>query len=386
MRDGVYINLPFEEYLGGTKDRLGSGDKRDLWLKGLGWWWRSPNNPFYSRPKGGEDLTVGQAYHAALAEGMHAYESRFCVAPDKRQFGERLLVTVDDIKAALREAGARVGSTSGWKADDWADAVEIHLPDKVVWSSVVSEAQRRAGDRQMISAEADFGIRAMRDIATEDRPGNEMMRELLSVGTDYPIFAELTILYTDDDGLQHRARLDKLVPTATADLKSLALWQGRTLAEVVDKIIKDAGYDVQLADYQVARQHMNRMLLEGEHNLHGGTEEERTYLLALAEWNQTHQWRWAWIFLQKPASNGTAPVVMPFVEPWRGSYHRGGFRKRHVALQTYRDAMVHFGPDRPWGTVEPVHYTDEGAEHHIPVSPHDWGPDDPVPGEEEHMG
>lgn len=383
LADGCYIRLPFEKYLK-QAHRLGSKDKGRLWLKGWGWWWSSPHNPFYEAPQSTDEQIIGEALHAAMLEGLHAYESRFCVMPDKRVY-ENVLETIPQMKDALREAGARLGPTTGWKLEDWADAVEINLPDHTAWPNVLIEARRRMNGRKAIPAEEDFNIRAMRSIALKEGEDNRELRELMSVGTDYPIYAELSVLYTCERGLQHRARFDKLVPVVTGDLKSIAVRDGRDLVGSVDSTIKDLGYDVQLADYHVARQHMNRMLLDGEHNLHGGTEEERTYLMALARWNQENPWAWLWTFFQKPSRKGAAPVILPLREPWRGSYHLAGYRKRNVALDRYEAGMRIFGSEQPWGEVLPVHWTDEGAPHHIPVNEFHWGPADPAPGEEDHF-
>lgn len=386
LADGVWLHLPFSEYIAQRPRRLGTTDASKLWTAREGFWWSSANNPF--RPKirkSTPELLYGEAAHAALLEGLHAYESRFCVEPDKRLYPD-LLVSVDDIKKALREAGAHVGPTSGWKKEDWNDAAEIHLPGANVWDSIYSEFLRRMGsDRQPIPAEDDFAIRALRDLAIEDRPENEELRELMSVGGQFPILAEVSVFYTDESGIQHCARFDKLLPVVNGELKTIGEWRGRALADSLDNHIKDMGYDVQLACQHVARQAMNRMLLESEDNLHGGTEEERKHLMAMALWNQTNRWSHAWIFMQKPTAAGVAPVLLPLRDPWRGPYHLAGFRKRAKALDTYRRCMERFGPNRPWGRVEPVHWVDEGAEHHIRVSEFGWGPDDPAEGEEEHM-
>ncbi len=73
-------------------------------------------------------------------------------------------------------------------------------------------------------------------------------------------------------------------------------------------------------------------------------------------------------------------------QEWGSGYHLSGFRKRQHAIQTYKDGLARFGLDKPWGRVEPVHFTDEGHEHHITTSPFGWGPSDPVEGEQDHFG
>lgn len=382
VRDGVFIGMPFEEYV--EQDALGGTDIARLWLRKEGFWWASHHNPFRGPRKSTPEQAFGTALHAMLLEGEHAYTSRFCVKPDKADYPDAL-TSIDDVKAALRREKVHV-SPAPKNAEEWYDVAELYLPDCAVWGNVMADFERRQIGRTAISAEDDFAIRAMREIATADTPENAEMRELLSVGSQFPIFSELSVIYTDEHGIRHRARFDKLLPVATADLKSVGEWQGRPLAETLDFHIKKMGYDAAASSYHVARQHMNRMLLEGEHNLHGGTAEERLHLLATAAWNQTNRWSWAWIFFQKPSTGGNAPVLLPLREPWGGPYHLAGFRKRQAALDLYRRCMAEFGPDRPWGRVEPVHWADEGAEHRILISPNGWGPDDPAAGEAEHFG
>jgi hypothetical protein len=383
LPDGVYLRVPFEEYV--EQDALGGTDKAKLWTHREGWWWQSAHNPFRGPRKSTPDQIFGTALHAMLLEGPAAYEGRFCVKPDKADYPDAL-TNEDSIRIALRQEGIALSGTSSFKVEDWRDAAEVYLPDRPVWANVMADFERRLIGRSAITAEDDFAIRAMRSIATMDTPENQEMRELLSVGSKFPILSEVSVIYTDDNGIRHRARFDKLLPIVTADLKSIREWEGRTLQSTLDGQIKMLGYDVQMADYHVARQAMNNMLLEGEHNLHGGAQEERTHLLATAAWNQTNRWSWAWVWFQKPTSAGAAPVLLPQREAWQGPYHMAGFRKRHVALELYKRCMRHFGPDVPWGRVEPVHWPDEGAEHRILLGDRDWGPHDPVAGEAEHFG
>ncbi len=384
LRDGVYLHLPFDDYIA-EPDCLGSTDKARLWTKKQGWWWGSKHNPFAKRDAQSDEQLFGECCHAALLEGMHAFESRFIVEPNKRDHPEALF-TIPQIKTALKKAGVHPRGASSFTKEDWADAAEIYLPDQPVWENVMAEFARKQGaGRRGISAETDFAIRAMRELATEDIPENAEMRELLSVGSEFPILAEVSVFYTDDEGLRHRARFDKLLPTAILDLKTVGNWQGRELVHSVGDLIKRSGYDVQQADYQIARQKAFAMILEDENCIHDATDEERDHLIAMAHYDNDHRPAFAWIFYEKPTAAGAAPVLFPVVDRWGGAYHRAGFRKRHAALELYKQCMARFGPDRPWGRVEPVHYTDEGAEHHITLSSWDWGPDNAVEGEAEYF-
>lgn len=392
LADGCYLHLPFPEYIK-QKGRLGSTDKGRLWLQGPGWWWASANNPYAKRDAQSPEQLFGECAHAALLEGMHAYETRFVVEPNKADYPDALF-TEKQIKAKLQDEGVHLKGTGDYRKEDWAEAAEIYLPDAVVWDNVLADFHRRQTimdngaevRRRSISAEADYAIRAMHEIATEDTPENAEMRELLSVGSEFPILAEVSILYSDEDGLQHRARFDKMLPLASIDLKTAAGWNGRPLVHSVDDLIKKNAYDVQLSDYQIARQRAFDMVLADESCLHGGTEEERLHFIAMAHFAKENRFGYAWIFYQKPDASGRAPILFPVREAWGGPYHRAGYRKRHEALALYRRCMERFGPDRPWGRIEPVHYTREDVEPHITQSHWGWGPEQAVPGEAEYFG
>lgn len=382
--DGVFLHLGFDEYIA-EPDCLGSTNKATAWGRREGYYWKYLS-PYAKRDEQTDAQLFGECVHAALLEGMGAYETRFIVEPDKRDHPDALF-TVPQIKAALKQAGLYPSGSSGFTKEDWAEAAEIYLPEQPVWDNLLADFRRRsAGGRRGISAEMDFAIRAMRDIATEDVPGNETMRELLSVGSEFPILAEVSFFYTDDLGQRHRARFDKLLPTSSPDLKTVGNWSGRELVHSLDKHIKELGYDIQCADYQIARRRMMAMIRETDGAcIHGATEEEAEHLYTMAHYDLENKPAWAWIFFEKPTSSGGAPVLFPLVEKWGGPYHRAGFRKRAAGLKLYRECMERFGLDRPWGRVEPVHFTSEDHEPHITLGAWGWGPDEEAEGEREHF-
>jgi hypothetical protein len=396
-RDGVYIRMPFEEYV--DDDAMGSGTKQTLWLRGAGWWWRNRAERRRAQalarmsPEAREkalrptpEQLFGTALHAALLEGLHAYETRFFVEPAKEDHPDALF-TVEDIKAALKDAGCYPHGSSTYRKEDWLDAADTYLPEARRRAEITANGARVR--RLGISEEEDFAIRAMRDLAVDAAHSSAEMRETFSVGTKFPILAEISVFYTDEAGQRHRARFDKLLPVITGDLKSVGEWRGRPLAHALHDHIVTNAYDVQLADYHIARQAMIRMVCADPTCIHGGTAEERTHLQAMCEWNRTNRWEWLWIFAQKPTASGNAPVIFPLRQRWGSGYHLSGFRKRQAGLALYRDCMERFGPDRPWGRVEPIHWTspDEAPkdEPSIAANQFGWGPDDPAEGETEHF-
>lgn len=395
LPDGVFLGMDEAIYF--AQDRLGSSDLQRLYKHKEGWWWASRHNPD-RRDQQTEAQNYGSALHALMLEGLAVYEKRFAVEPDKNDY-ERLLFTIPQIKEALEEEGFSLEKTSSWKLPDWASAAELHIPHIPVWANVMADFESELGpaddpDRpRVISALEDRALRTMYEAALE----NPEVRELLGVSADFPTLAEVSVFWTDRRGVKRRARFDKPVPRFTLDLKSLGNWQGRELKHGVGDVILNGGLDIQVGDQHVARTRAYQMVLEDEGNLHGGTEEERTWFMAMANrapWMPRGlQWEWVWLFYQKPELSGRAAIIFPVWENWRGRFHLSGYRKSVQAIDTYLDGIRRFGlgdipaedgtDARPWSRVEPVHYTEEEAPNHISLPHYGWAEDTPAPGEDD---
>lgn len=399
LADGVYLNLPESIYF--AQDRYGSSDVMRWHLMKHGWWWKSRFNPDYTDDRS-DAMNYGSALHALMLEGLAAYEERFFVEPDKREFKD-LLITVPQIKEALEnEAMLDLKGTSKYALADWEDAAATHLPDRHVWGNIMRDFKARSaildddgeviGQHPSVSAVEDRMLRVMLDAAMD----NDDMRALLDPAGEWPHIAELSFLWTDEHGLRRRARFDRIVPNFTMDLKTLGNWQGRELEHAVDDHIKRMGYDIQLADQHDARHRMHAMIREeGDACMFGGSIEHRAFLQAIAE--RDVPFDWVWLFYQKPEMSGRAPIIFPVKEVWRGPYHVSGVRKAERAKAFFHEAVKRFGlgdtpsedgrPSRPWARVMPVHYVGENdhpGQPHLTLSHYGWD-DNPVPNEEDHF-
>jgi hypothetical protein len=377
LPDGVYIGLPDAIYF--AQNRLGSSDLIRLYQKKRGWWWSSRLNPDRKETQT-DAMNYGSALHALMLEGLVAYQTRFAVEPDPKAY-KRVLYKIDDYKSALRGEGVVLEKTSGFKSQDWLDACAIHLPrDVVAWENVIADFDKSittfAADgtvlskRRTVSAVENRALLVMHQAAVEaDGPEGDQMRDLLGSNLEVPALAELSFFWTDAFGVRRRARFDKPVPMFTLDLKSLGNWTGRPLEHGIGDHILRGGLDIQVGDQHVARILMHRQIkAEGEACIHGGTQEERAWLMAIAERNLPFEW--VWLFYQKPDNAaGHAPIIFPVWENWKGKYHLSGHAKSLLAIQTYLDGMARFGPDKPWTMILPVHYTEEGYDPGI-THPH----------------
>jgi hypothetical protein len=385
LPDGVYIRLADAIYF--AQDRLGSSDLQKLHKDREGWWMQSRHNPD-RRDETTEAQNYGSALHALMLEGIGAYETRFAVEPDPSDY-PGVLFKIDDIKEALQEAGFSLEKTSKFKLADWEDAAALHIPEVPVWGAIkrdfeASITREDGSKRPSVSAVEDRMLRLMYEAALSD----EDTRALVGAGEDVPTLAELSFFWTDDFGVKRRARFDKPVPKFTMDLKTIGNWQGRELRFSVGDHILKGGLDIQVGDQHDARLRMHRQIrAEGEACIQGGTEEERTWLRAIAE--RDLPFDWVWLFYQKPELSGRAPILFPVWEHWGGLYHTSGYRKARRAIQTYLRCVEKFGLDRPWYRVEPIHYTDADAAHARgePTihNPHFGWDEDPVEGEDAHL-
>jgi len=368
LPDGLYLHLDEDIYF--AQKRLGSSDIVKLFQQREGWWWSSHlNTRRVEKPK--DALNFGKALHAAILEGIGAYEARFSVAPDKADFKD-LCVTVDDIATALREAGVQIPSRATKPV--LVELARVEAPHIPVWETIIAEFDVARGKRDAISSVEDWQIRMMADLVHS----HGEIGPLFNFSAEHLPLAEVSVLWTTDDGIKRRGRLDGMLPTATGDLKSLGNWSGRPLSFEAGKAANDRGLDIQMADHHVARRKAYEFIKAG--NVHGASDAELAWLRRFPV--EAPHWGYFWIFYQKPDDvAGRAPVVFPWWEDYGDELHRFGHRKIHSALETYRRCMAEFGPGEPWTRVERLHVTTEGQADRVFV-PHYIAFDHAAPDEE----
>ena len=375
LPDGVYIGLPEDapaddpdapSYFG-QRGRLGSTDVIKLEKQGDGWWWSSEHNPYHV-DKETPERTAGSGLHAIFEGGLETYEARFVAAPDKAEF-EPLAETIGDMKAALSEAGFGLSGTSAWNKDQWRGAMRLSLPDYPCWPNIIEAFEASVGDLRVLPAVEDRMLRLMYELALDPtRTDNVDVRALFD--DKHPPLAEVSILWTeivDDMPIKRRARLDRMYPDFDLDLKSLGNWGGRPLEHLTGDIIAQRGYDIQMADHEVAREAFRQFVAEGKvYGIVGSAVVHLDPADPLVPWLRTvaavERWDYVWLFYQKPEPSGRAPVLYPVrdINDFPRSDPRvSGHIKRERALRFYVRRVREFGLDKPWARVAPVSYTNE---------------------------
>lgn len=292
--DGIYLGLRFESYLADWA--LGSKALIPLLQEPAEWWWDSPFNTI--DPPAREDKShfrLGTAIHVAFLEGMDVFRNIYGVAPTKADYPDAL-DTVDELKDACRERGLPVG---GAKPDLTARLlaagaqVEILSEKLKEWS--------RSGRLPLSQAEWS-------KVMLLYRQAMENPNELHTVGSDAVRLSdafrgglsEVTVIWTDENGIRQRARFDKIHPNSTIDVKTFAQWKkGNFKKALLDEAVY-RGYVLQAAHYEEARRQLKRLHREGK--VFGGTEADRKELALIAK---SEAWAWIWVFMKTAG----APLV-----------------------------------------------------------------------------
>ena len=377
LPDGVYIGLGENPYF--RQRCLGSSDLAYLWDEDTadGWWWRSPNNPFYSR-KPSVATDFGSALHCLGLEGRGAYEARYFVAPDPKNF-PGLLTSMDDLRSALAASEAPPMNARARKAD-LIEAVKTFLPGRPVWDDIEAKAQRKAGDRTVIGAEMAFQIETMVAAGMRD----EIMQAVFTAEGGVRL-TEVSVFWTLPSGTRLRFRFDSLLPAANCDLKSIDTWRpGEKLSEAAGKAIGQRSMDCQAALSFTARRRMYEHIAAGRLYINPNPPAGAEDPLKQAAWLQRFPaeapldldgkpgWRWLWAFFQKPTQDGRAPTILPVWMEFGSLKHRDGYRKAALGVANYEARKAKFGLAEPWSTSMPPHHYDDAAAPELGIHAPSW--------------
>lgn len=363
LPDGVYIGLPDHIYF--QQGALGSSDLKYLWddKTADGWWWRSPNNPYYVRPKRNA-LEFGSALHCLALEGEEAYQARYYVMPSKAQFTD-LIETVEDLKSALKASDAPPSVMKG-KKSDLVEAVKTYAPHRHIWDDIVAKAERKANGKMVLPADIDHQVRVMVGAGMK----NELARGMFTAEGGVRV-TELSVFWTTASGTRLRFRFDSLLPQANTDLKSIDAWRpGESLEEAAGKAIGNNHLDIQAALSFTARRAMYGFINAGDVHIWPEQQPGATDPEKVKAWLQRFPgeapldagnhpgWNWLWLFFQKPTMDGRAPTLLPVWMRFGGLDHADGIAKAMLGIANYEDRVRRFGLSEPWACALDPHHLD----------------------------
>lgn len=296
--DGVYLNLREDRYLGDYA--LGYTAVRTIKKNPIEWWYESPFNTVLPvEAKDQKTFERGTAAHVMFLEGPEVYAEVYGVMPTKESHPGYLSGGEE-----LRQACADYSLPQSGTLEQMEDRLRLRNPEILLLSDVV-KAWLRSGFKVIRPAD-DTRIKLLHQMAMRTRQqlglGEDdlTLREAFEGG-----LSEVSVFWTDENGIRHRARFDKLKPNITLDLKTITEWKNgdfklSLLREVVIK-----GYIGQWVHYHVARQKLREFVAKGM--VDGGTPEQRALLeeIALAE-----DWAWGWVFAKMNGFPAVRGIIM----------------------------------------------------------------------------
>jgi hypothetical protein len=229
IADGVFLDLPLWQYL--ADPALSGSAFKTLLVDPPDWKWQRPDNPLRERTESRPQVR-GSAAHAAILEGLAAYEARYALEPRRSDHPEAL-DTASDMKAWLKGRDLKV---SGDKAELRERILGACHPDDApdFWEDL---EERLLNGRTPIKSADDAYVRMLERFVRSD----EAFAPLVTGG-----LAEVSIFWTED-GQRNKARLDYLNALGVLDLKTFGQppMQGRTLLQHVLREASIYGYDIQ---------------------------------------------------------------------------------------------------------------------------------------------
>ena len=247
--DGVYFNLDFDQYV--KDSSLGSTDLCDL-IVGPGTYWRgSYLDPDQQKSdfddeaeaeaeKATKAQILGRAYHTARLE-PEKFDGLYIREPIKTDFPANGFLSSDEkVKAALKEGGQQQ-TVSGETTLERCERLIAAGYIGTIWPREKALFAQTAGERQPIRG--DLFDKMMIDM--ERLRANEQIAPFLSGGC-----AEVSIFWTDKNGIRCKARLDYLKAKSWVDFKTFDNSMGKRLEQCIADAFRFNRYYIQACHYR----------------------------------------------------------------------------------------------------------------------------------------
>lgn len=326
--EGVYFGLSDVEYH--ADPALGSTDIRCLMRSPADYWWQSAMNPLCPEDNDTPARLWGRAFHKLVLEGRDAFERAYAGEPNKSDYPEAL-VTVEDLKGALHEAGVTVKAA---KKGDLADAVRKNCAGAVIWDDVLAAFGRdvAAGGKTPLPA-ATYAELVMSGAQIAK---NDALREAFRNGRP-----EVSVFW-ENEGVRLKARFDYLRLKQVVDLKSFRNSNGAPVEKAVASAIATHRYDVQAAHYLTGHGWVGEFV--GQQRVFGSGIPSKKWLSHLSVepeyWLVFYQAEGAPITLMRRFRMGSPVIDFANLEVAR-------------AIQAYRDNLAEFGASQ-WLYRDPL--------------------------------
>jgi len=336
VENGIYFDLSEEEYH--KIPALSASGIKQLNISGLDFWMSSWMNP-RRKPKETEFLTIGTAYDTRIISGRQAFAAKYAPLLDPSDF-PKALKTADDIKARLKELGAKVG---GNKPELIARLLEWD-PNADIFDVLLDQHQQAHTGKTFLPVDRIEQI----EIAAAMIEKHPQLGRLFQGGA-----AQVSVVW-QEDAVRMKCRKDYLKPRVIVDLKSFSNPLEKPINQAIASAMATRKYHVQAAVYCRARQKMLKHIARGKvfgkppPGLLDGITAAGDDFTFVFVWQQT----------VVPVSKGKilSRNSMTF-DAGRTSYHQ--------ALQKFLAYSSAFGTD-PWLDTSPIEeFSDEDFPSYI---------------------
>lgn len=336
LPDGVYFNLPFEQYLAERRFSFHLG--KAILISPLTAW-----SGYVDPTREDEDTTarkMGRALHCRLLEGEESFSERFAVKPEND--GSYL-----EGKKELETRCVELCVPKSGNTDELCDRILDKDPDAKLWAVRLAEWEQETEGKTILT-QAQW---RETEIRARIAPMHPDLKNAFVGG-----IPEVSILYTDEEtGVQCKTRIDLLRVKALIELKTFSNARELPIKKAVANTTSAQKYNMQarieLEAVRRAKDFARKGLVHGE--------IDQAWLTAFAE-HPDHQF--VWVFIQQ----GKVPEirVRKFERYVRGAsegatenlHWSHGWDLYRVALVEYRDCLLHYGtdPNVPWLSPEPM--------------------------------
>lgn len=232
IKDGVYFDMPHSEYLN-ARGFSASGAKEIL-ISPLDYWMKA-RKPVVESDK--SHFVYGTALHKLLLEGEEAFEADYIRALNRDEYSD-LPASNDDLKQVCKDHGLKV---SGTKAD-LVSRIRESAPDVELFADVESEYNSFAAGRKILTSEMYDDLMDAEQ-ALKDHDLGDAFQDGKS---------EVSVFWTDENGIRCKARFDYIKSGFIIDLKSFSRRSNRPVDDVINQEIVNYNYLIQAAHYKSA--------------------------------------------------------------------------------------------------------------------------------------
>lgn len=198
MKNGIYFNMPDEEYH--SIERLSSSGMRDILESPTKFWFNSRFNPLFEEKKS-EAMDAGTMFHAYILEGEQAFNEKYVVMPS-------------EIEAMNKNSS----SFKLWKA---------------------------AQTKKIISWQKYFEMKKI--VRYLEQEGQILSTSFMKEG-----MPEVSIFWTDERGIDRKARIDRLRISSFVDLKTYSTDKVGDLESYISKYFFTYKVFLQMVNYRQA--------------------------------------------------------------------------------------------------------------------------------------